>query len=111
MTQTNHTTDKAKSPPLPQPSQPLDVKLHLYQFAPRYKDLYERVSKGLYGFKHPRHYDAILLLRPIRKIDTRLIVEEWENIERILVSLALKTTRPCQVEAPDRSQRRTEPWN
>ena len=69
--------------------------LHLfgYQFAPRYKDLYERLSTGLYGFNHPRHYDEEMLLRPIRKINTRLIVEEWEHIERILLSLALKTTR------------------
>ena len=32
------------------------------------------------------------MLKPIRKINTRLIVEEWENLQRIFVSLALKTT-------------------
>jgi TnpA family transposase len=31
------------------------------------------------------------LLQPIRKINTTLIIDEWENIQRILVSLALKT--------------------
>jgi TnpA family transposase len=69
--------------------------LHLfgYQFAPRYKDLYDKVSTSLYGFNHPKHYDDTMLLKPIRKINTQLIIEEWENIERILVSLALKTTR------------------
>lgn len=69
--------------------------LHLfgYQFAPRYKDLYDRVMGGLYGFKHPSHYDEQMLMRPLRKINTRLIIEEWENIVRILLSLALKTTR------------------
>jgi len=69
--------------------------LHLfgYQFAPRYKDIYKKVTNGLYGFKHPSHYDEQMLLRPIRKINTRLIIEEWENIVRILLSLALKTTR------------------
>lgn len=69
--------------------------LHLfgYQFAPRYKDLYDKVRTSLYGFSHPKHYDDSMLLKPIRKINTRLIIEEWPNIERILVSLALKTTR------------------
>ena len=32
------------------------------------------------------------MLKPIRKINTRLIIEEWENLQRIFVSLALKTT-------------------
>jgi TnpA family transposase len=62
-----------------------------YQFAPRYRDLQEKVQHVLYGFKHPSQYGT-MLLKPIRKINTRLIVEEWEQIQRILVSLALKTT-------------------
>jgi TnpA family transposase len=49
------------------------------------------VQHVLYGFKHPSQYGAVLL-KPIRKINTRLIVEEWEQMQRILVSLALKTT-------------------
>jgi TnpA family transposase len=62
-----------------------------YQFAPRYRDLYDKVRTALYGFKHPSQYEA-LFLKPIRKINTHLIKEEWENIQRIMVSLALKTT-------------------
>ena len=62
-----------------------------YQFAPRYKDLYDKVRTSLYGFKHPSKYKG-LVLRPIRKIQRRLIETEWENIQRILLSLALKTT-------------------
>ena len=67
--------------------------LHLfgYQFAPRYKDIHDKVSQSLYGFKHPSQYDD-LLLKPIRKINDNLVIEEWENIQRIMVSLALKTT-------------------
>jgi hypothetical protein len=34
-----------------------------------------------------------MLLKPIRNINTRLIVEEWENLQRIFVSLALKLHR------------------
>ena len=67
--------------------------LHIfgYQFAPRYRDLYDKVRTSLYGFKHPSQY-ANHVLKPIRKINTRLIIEEWENLQRIFVSLALKTT-------------------
>jgi len=66
--------------------------LHLfgYQFAPRYKDLQEKVSQSLYGFQHPSRYDGII--QPIRKINTARIIEEWENIQRSVVSLAVKTT-------------------
>jgi TnpA family transposase len=61
-----------------------------YQFAPRYMDIYDRVSTSLYGFKQPSQYEGIL--KPIRKIDADLIIDEWDNIQRINVSLALKTT-------------------
>jgi len=68
--------------------------LHLfgYQFAPRYRDLYDTVRTSLYGFKHPSQYDDEMVLKPRRKLNPELIVEEWDNIQRIMVSLALKTT-------------------
>jgi TnpA family transposase len=62
-----------------------------YVFAPRYKDIYNKVSESFYGFNQPSHYGDILI-KPIRKINTDLIVEEWENIQRIILSLALKST-------------------
>jgi TnpA family transposase len=67
--------------------------LHLfgYQFAPRYRDLYDTVRTSLYGFRHPSQYGEELL-KPIRKLNPRLIIEEWPNLLRIFVSLALKTT-------------------
>ncbi|PEF60478.1 Tn3 family transposase, partial [Bacillus cereus] len=61
-----------------------------YQFAPRYKDIQATISRNLYGFQHPNHYEE-LLIKPVRKINTNLIVKEWDNIKRIMVSLALKT--------------------
>ncbi|MDQ1327606.1 MAG: hypothetical protein QG641_889, partial [Candidatus Poribacteria bacterium] len=61
-----------------------------YQFAPRYLDIYDKVSTSLYGFKHPSQYEG--MLKPVRKIDDDLIVDEWDNIARIMVSLSLKTT-------------------
>jgi len=67
--------------------------LHLfgYQFAPRYKAIQEKLRTSLYGFEHPSQYGDVLL-KPIRKLNTELIVEEWDNLQRIFVSLALKTT-------------------
>lgn len=67
--------------------------LHVFgfQFAPRYRNIQEKIKTGLYGFQHPRAY-AELLLRPIRKLKTELIIAEWDNLRRIFASLALKTT-------------------
>lgn len=67
--------------------------LHMfgYQFAPRYRDIHDKVNNSLYGFKHPSQYEDGML-KPIRKINTALIIEDWENVQRIMVSLALKTT-------------------
>jgi len=63
----------------------------MYQFAPRYADIPEKVRTSLFGFQHPSQY-AGLTLRPMHKANTTLIVEEWDNVLRILVSLARKTT-------------------
>ena len=54
-------------------------------------DIRSKVESALYGFHHPRHYKDCPL-KPVRRIRERLIVLEWSNIERILLSLALKTT-------------------
>ena len=67
--------------------------LHVFgfHFAPRYRNFPEKMKTGLYGFQHPRAY-ADLLLRPIRKLKTELVIAEWDNLRRIFASLALKTT-------------------
>lgn len=67
--------------------------LHVFgfQFAPRYRDLPEKMKTGLYGFQHPRAY-ADRMVQPIRKLKTELIIAEWDNLRRIFASLALKTT-------------------
>jgi len=33
-----------------------------------------------------------MVLKPRRKLNIELVVEEWDNIQRIMVSLAMKTT-------------------
>lgn len=67
--------------------------LHLfgYQFAPRYKDIFDKVRTSLYGFKHPHHYQDMVIC-PKRKLMKKLIIEEWDDIQRVMVSLALKST-------------------
>jgi TnpA family transposase len=59
-------------------------------FAPRYRNLSNK-AKMIYSFKNPSEYKDCFFT-PIKKINTRLIEEEWENIEKIIVSLALKST-------------------
>ncbi len=62
-----------------------------YQFAPRYKDLCDKVRTSLAGFNHPSQYgDAIL--KPVRRIRENDIVREWDECRRIFVSLAMKET-------------------
>jgi TnpA family transposase len=69
--------------------------LHIfgYLFAPRLKTL-NQDSKLVYAFQNPQAYQDCLI-KPIRKINRALIKEEWENIQRIIVSLALKETTQC----------------
>lgn len=62
-----------------------------YQFAPRYKSITSK-AKMLYTFKHPSGYNQDYLLKSTRKTKVKLIEEEWDNIQRIIASLALKTT-------------------
>lgn len=61
-------------------------------FAPRYADIQNKVRTSLYGFLPPKSYPADALFKPIRKINTNLIVNEWNELLRIFVSLARKTT-------------------
>jgi TnpA family transposase len=66
--------------------------LHIFKhlFAPRYKDIAGTVATSLYGFKHPNRYDGFL--KPVRQIKKQLIIDDWDWIQRIMVSLAMKTT-------------------
>ena len=71
--------------------------LHIfgYLFAPRYHDLPGRQNM-IYGFKNPSYYEDFIL-KPVRRIDTQLIKDEWDNILRILVSLGLKSTTQAAI--------------
>ena len=75
-----------------------------YAFAPRYRDFREKVRTALYGFHHPKEVEKPL--KPVRRIREPLIASEWPNIERILLSLALKTTTQSVLVAKLSSWRR-----
>ncbi|ALZ64578.1 Tn3 transposase DDE domain protein (plasmid) [Bacillus cereus] len=62
-----------------------------YRFAPRYKDTQATISRNLYSSQHSNQYEE-LLIKPLRKINKELIIKKWDNIKRIMFSLALKTT-------------------
>jgi TnpA family transposase len=81
--------------------------LHLfgYRFAPRYRNVRSKVEKALYGFRHPSQYKDFPI-KPVRCIRDGLIVSEWPNIERILLSLALKTTTQSVIVAKLSAYRR-----
>ena len=67
-----------------------------YQFAPRYKSITSK-TKILNTFKHPTQYNPEYLLKSTRKVKRKLIVEEWDNMQRIIASLALKTTTQATI--------------
>lgn len=60
-----------------------------YQFAPRYKNIYE-VAKTLYSYKK-LEIDSENVLQPVRNINIKLIEQEWDSIMRIIASLAKQT--------------------
>jgi TnpA family transposase len=68
------------------------LKVFGYTFAPRYANIQEKVRTALYGFQPPQHYGHDALFRPVRKLNTALIIEQWDELQRIFVSLARKTT-------------------
>jgi TnpA family transposase len=68
------------------------LKVFGFTFAPRYANIQEKIKTGLYGFQHPQHYGDDAFFRPVRKINTNLITEQWDELQRIFVSLARKTT-------------------
>jgi len=61
-----------------------------YQFAPRYKDISSK-AKTIYSFHQPSKYKDYLL-QSKRILKENLIIEEWDNFQRILASLGMKTT-------------------
>jgi TnpA family transposase len=44
------------------------------------------------GFKNPGDYPADYLIKPFRKINKKLIIDEWKNIQDIVMAILSKET-------------------
>jgi len=62
-----------------------------YQFAPRYKSFPKEAAK-LVGFKKPNQYPKKYLIKPCRKLNEQAFIDSWDAFQRIIASLALRTT-------------------
>ena len=60
-----------------------------YQFAPRFKT-FNSDKRYLYGFNPLAKYDG-LTVKPKRRINKELVINEWPEIQKILLSLENKT--------------------
>lgn len=72
--------------------------LHLfgYRFMPRFTQLNDKSKHNLVGFGEPKEYEQ-LLIKPSKQAEKALIIKEWDNVLRILASLALKKTTQSQI--------------
>ena len=62
-----------------------------YQFASRYKSFVKEVAK-LVGAKKPSQYPNKYLIKPCRKVNEQAFIGGWDMFQRIIASLALRTT-------------------
>ncbi len=62
-----------------------------YQFAPRFTKISMNTLK-IYSYNHPNCFSKEYPLKPINKINKELILDEKENIIRIILSLKMKKT-------------------
>lgn len=60
-------------------------------YTPCYRNLRKKANK-IYGFKNPGDYSADYLIKPFQKINKKLIIEEWENIQDIIMAVLSKET-------------------
>ena len=62
-----------------------------YQFAPRYR-MFSKEIKNLVSFNKSSHYPDNYLIQPCRQINKQRFIDYWDTFQRIMTSLALKTT-------------------
>ncbi len=61
-----------------------------YTFAPRYRDMGSKIEK-IYSFRNKKEY-AEMIIKTTNTADKSLIISEWEQIKKIMVSLATKSS-------------------
>ena len=67
-----------------------------YDFMPRFTKINRKADKNLVAFKKPSEYSKFLI-KPSKKISKQLIIDEWDNILRIIASIAMKETSQSTV--------------
>lgn len=67
--------------------------MHLfgYDFMPRLTQLNTRADNNLVGFRTFKGFKNDLI-KPVKMVNKKLIMDEWDNVKRILASLARKDT-------------------
>ena len=80
-------------------------------YTPCYRNLPKKASK-MYGFKNLDEYPSDYLIKPIHKINQKLIREEWGNVQDIMLallsqetSISVITRKLCSNELNDKTKR------
>lgn len=79
-----------------------------YRFMPRFTNLPEKARENLVSFQNRSEWEKFII-KPKNKVNEILIKEEWDNILRILASLAMKETTQSIVVRKLSSYRRSNP--
>jgi TnpA family transposase len=79
-----------------------------YRFMPRFTKLGSRYDNNLVCFDDPEDY-ADDIIKPSTKVKKTELIQEWDNVLRILVSLALKKTTQSQIVRKLSSYKKTNP--
>jgi TnpA family transposase len=79
-----------------------------YRFMPRLTQLRDKSDKNLVCFDEVELYGRHVI-KPSKKVNKALIIKEWDNVLRILASLALKKTTQSQIVRKLSSYKQTNP--
>ncbi|MBT4835786.1 MAG: Tn3 family transposase [Methylococcales bacterium] len=84
--------------------------MHLfgYRFMPRITRFGDKSDSKLVSFDAISNYSGNII-KPSKKINQSLIIKEWDNVLRILASLALKKTTQSQIVRKLSSYKKTNP--
>lgn len=79
-----------------------------YQFMPRFTHLPEKAQENLVCFQNKSEWGKYII-KPKNKVNEAQIINEWDNILRILASLAMKETTQAIVVRKLSSYKRSNP--
>ncbi|MDZ4150857.1 MAG: Tn3 family transposase [Methylicorpusculum sp.] len=79
-----------------------------YRFMPRFTQLRDKSDHDLVCFDEVEHH-AKQIIKPSKKVNKAFIIKEWDNILRILASLAIKRTTQSQIVSKLSSYKKLNP--